>query len=290
MALTGTTAITTSTYATILADTIIQEMRPAQFMRPHFRQGTPGASLSFDFQIFDSSTQVNFLSGTNQTTAATQGVAPTPVAVTTTKQTATASVRVIDVEIPDLAQAVSTLDVRAEASAMLQRIMLHKWEIDATANLANFSNTTTAASSQLSYDDVLAAIAALEQRDAATGYVGGFHPKQLADVRTDIAGRTGTIFAKESGPNDFQGHYRETWEPIAGVPMFASTTVSSAAGNFQGAVFTDQEALGYLELWGLKVEPWRDPRALETFVVVSMAYGSVEIDDLRGQTVLSSTS
>jgi hypothetical protein len=282
-----TTTFSTSIYTTILADSIIHELRPAMFMRPHFRMGRPGDSRSYDFQIFDS-TGGNFV-GPSNIESYTEATAFTSRAVTTSAVRVTASVKGTMADINDLVQAVSTLDVRAEVSAMLSRVLAHKWEQDATANLANFSNTTTAASGQLSYDDVLAAIAALEQRDATTAYVGGFHPKQLADVRADIAGRTGEVFGKPSVP-DLQGHYRAEWGSIAGVPLYASTTVPSSGGNYQGAIFTDQEALGYLEIWGPKVEPWRDARALLWYVIVSQCYGSVEIDDVRGQTVLSSTS
>lgn len=282
-----TTSFTSSIYTTILADTIIKELRPAQFMRPTFRMGRPGSSRSYDFQIFDSS-GANFVA-TSNIESYTEASAFTSRAVTTTSARATAAVKGTMADINDLVQAVSTLDVRAEVSAMLSRVLANKWEVDATANFGSFTNTTTAAASQLSYDDVLAAIAALEQRDATTSYVGGFHPKQLADVRSDIAGRTGEIFGKPGIP-DLQGHYRESWGAIAGVPLYASTAVGSSAGNYQGAVYTNQEALGYLEIWGPKVEPWRDARALLWYVIVSQCYGSVIIDQVRGQQLQSSTS
>ncbi len=282
-----TTTFATSIYTTILADSIIHELRPAMFMRPHFRMGRAGDSRSYDFQLFDSSGS-NFLATTVEESY-TEATAFTSRAVTTSVARVTAGVVGTMADINDLVQAVSTLDVRAEVSAMLSRVLANKWEADATANLANFSNTTTAAGSQLSYDDVLSAIGALEQRDVTATYVGGFHPKQLADLRADIAGRTGEVFGKPGVP-DLQGHYRAEWGSVAGVPLFASTTVASASGNYEGAIFADQEALGYLEIWGPKVEPWRDARALLWYVITSQCYGSVEIDDLRGQTVLSSTT
>lgn len=291
MAVVNTTSVTEAIYTTILADALVQELRPAQFMRPHFRMGRfTGDSKAFDFLIVDPSTTNSpiLLYSNTETTVGEDGTtAFTTRDFQTDKARATVAVIGTNALVGDFTKAVTSVDVQAEITGALSRTLSHKWEFDACANLANFSNTTTAASSQLSYDDLLAAVAALEQRDVTAAYVFGGHPKQMADLRADLAGRTGEIFGKPG--NDLQGHYRENWGSLVGVPLFASTVVGSSAGNYQGAVFASGEALGYLEAWGPKIEIWRD-KTLATYIIGSMCYGSCEIFDARGQTVLSSTS
>lgn len=291
MATTTTTSVTEAIYTTILADALIHELRPAQIMRPYFRMGRfTGDSPSFDFLTIDPSTTNSpiLLYSNTETGVGTDGTTSF-----TTREFQTGSARVtaavvgMSALVGDFTKAVTSVDIQAEITGALSRTLAHKWEFDACANLANFSNTTTASGGQLSYDDLLAAISALEQRDVTAAYVFAGHPKQMADLRSDLAGREGEIFGKPG--NDLQGHYRENWGSLVGVPMFASTVVGSSAGNYQGAVFASGEALGYLEAWGPKIELWRD-KTLATYIIGSMAYGSCEIFDARGQTVLSSTS
>lgn len=295
MAVAGTTTTTSATeaiYATILEDGILHELRPAMFMRPFFRNASSsGDSLSHDFLLIDPSTANSpaLATANTETTVGVDGTAFTVRELQTDKARVTAGPVGIMGAVADLTKAVTSIDVKAEITGALSRTMAHKWEVDATANLANFSNTTTAAGGQLTADDILSAIAALEQRDVTGRLVGGFHPKQLADVRADITGRTGVVWGKE-GVNTMQGSYRESWGELFGVPLYASTTVSSSGGNYQGAIFAANEALGYLEIWGPKVEIWRDGRALLDYIITSMVYGMVEISDTRGQTVLSSTT
>lgn len=290
---TTSTAFDTSIYTTILADSIIHELRPAQFMRPTFRMGRAGDSKSFDFQLFDSKPNIVLDETDIEDMTGEEGQSFTLREIDSDASRVTAAVFGTMAAVTDLAQAVSTLDVRAEVSGVLSRTLAEKWETDATANLAGFSNTTQpsgGATDPLDYDTILAAIAALEQRDVTTEYVGGFHPQSLGEVRADLASRNFSgIWARDNGPDDYQEHARENWPAIAGVAMHASSTVSDNGTQFQGAVYANQEALGYLEIWGPKVEPWRDPRSLLTYVIVSQCYGSTEIDDVRGQTVLSGT-
>lgn len=287
-ATTGATIVSSFTetvYTTILEDSILRELRPAMFMRPHFRMGRAGDSLSFDFLLLDD------FAPTNIETSKTETEAFTNVEVTTGNARVTAALAGTMASVGDIVKTVSNQDVLAEVSGTLARAYAEKWETTATALLASFtgaSQTITAAASKLSYDDLLAAIAYLEQADVTAPLVGGFHPKQLADLRSDIAGRTGEVFGKAG--NDLQSHYRDAWGSLVGVPLYASTTVSSSGGNYQGAVFASGEALGYLEIWGLKTELWRDGKSLQTYVIVNGCYGMGEVSDARGVTVLSTTS
>jgi hypothetical protein len=291
---TTTTTVTESIYAAVLEREVQQELRPAQFMRGAFRNGDlEGRSMTFNFRLIDSTSDLATLSNLQASAAPSTslGVDGTTAfnywALTTAKASATVAVVGTSALVGDVTAAVTVEDVRAEITGVLTRSLAAKWETDACANLANFSNTTTAAASQLTAEDIMNGVAALEQRDVTAGYVGGFHPKQLADVRANIAGLTGEVWGKDS--NDLQGHYRDDWGTFYGVTLHASTVVASSGGNYEGAIFAEGQALGYVELWGPKIETWRD-KNLSTYTIGSMVYGSCEIDDVRGQTILSSTS
>lgn len=291
---TTTTTVTDSIYAKVLARDVIQELRPATFMRGYMRTGDlKGESMSYDFRLIDPASDLATLSNLQASAApsVTLGVDGTTAfnywALTTTKATATVAVVGTSALVGDVTAAVTVEDVRAEITGVLSRSLAAKWETDACANLANFSNTTTALASQLSAEDFMNALSALEQRDVTAGYVGGFHPKQLADLRQSIAGLTGEVWGKDG--NDLQGHYRDDWGTLFGVTLKASTVVASSGGNYQGAIFADNEAIGYVELWGPKIETWRD-KNLSTYTIGSMVYASCEVSDVRGQTILSSTA
>jgi hypothetical protein len=289
---TTTTSVEEAIYAVMLADALIEELRPAEFMRSHMRMAPfPGTSDSHRFLLVDQSTTNNVLtnaSATLDTNVGTDGTAFTVREFETVGQTAVATVKGTNVAVADFTKAITGVDVESEIVSFLRRTLAHQFEYSMCANLANFSNTTTAAAGALAVEDLLSAIAGLEQRDVTAGKVGGFHPKQLGDLRADITGRTGEVWGKPG--NDLQGTYREAWGSLFGVPLYASTVVGSSGGNYQGAIFAENEALGLIEAWSPKIEIWRDGRALLDYVVASDAYGSCEIDDLRGQTILSSTT
>lgn len=296
MAVAGTTTTTTtsaSIYAEILEEGLLHELRPAMFMRPLFKHApsTAGESLSYAFGLVDPdgvTASPALAVGSVETGVGIDGTAFTVRQFSTLQATATVGNKGIMAAVGDVTKAVTVVDIQSEITGALVRTMLNKWEVDATANLANFSNTTPASAGGLTYDDFIAAMAALEQRDVTAELAFGGHPKQLADVRSDMANRVGSVFVNNGNP--LQGHYREAWGPIAGIETFASTAVASSGGNYEGAVFAVGEALGYLELWDAKVEVWRDGRALLDYIIVNSEYGSVEISDTRGQTVLSSTT
>lgn len=277
-----TTSLIETIYTTSIGSNLLRELRPAMFMRPFFRQaGALNNTLSHDYLLLD-----GFLATSIETNKIESEVF-TAVEQTTSNARVTAALAGTMSVTGDVVRAVSVIDVMSEVAGNIQRAFAQKWETAATANLANFSNTTTAAAGQLSVYDVLAAIAALEQRDVTAEYVFGGHTKQLADLRQEQVGLTGVVWYNQ--PNQV-GHYRDNWGELFGTPMYASTAVSSSGGNYQGAVFASGEALGYAELWAPKVELWRDARSLITYTVLSSVFGSCEVSDTRGQTVLSSTT
>lgn len=280
---TTTTSVTETIYTTIITDRLLREIRPLNVCRPFFRMGEAGASLSYDFTLLDDLAPSNVESPAEAADLTNR-------AVTTASVRATATVKAIMASVTDLAQKVSIIDVLPEVQGILGRTMAEKYETDLAANLANFSNVSDAGAT-LDVATFLAAIAALEQRDITQSLVSVVHPKQQGQVRSDIQSKTTQYWGNSAGPSDFLDRYADNGYvgSLFGVPIYQTSLVptSDAAANRAGAMFVPGEALGLLELWAVKAEMERDASKLLTEVVLSMAYGTVEIDDVRGQTIKS---
>lgn len=276
-----TTAVTETVYTTIITDRLLRELRPMRVMEPLFRRAETGASLSYDFLKLDT------LAASNVETPAEAGdltIRP----VTTDSVRVTATVKGILAAVTDLAQKVSLIDVLPEVEGILSRTMAEKFETDLAANLANFS-TVSDAGATMDTATFLAAIAAIEQRDITNGLVAVLHPKQVGQVRSDIQAKTTAFWGKAEAPS-FQKYNQEAYVgSLFGVGIWQTSVVptSDTAANRAGAIFVPGEALGLLELWPVRVEMERDASKLLTEVVVTMAYGSGEISDTRGQTLKS---
>jgi hypothetical protein len=282
---TTTTSVTETIYTTIITDRILRELRPLSVMRPFFRTATPGNSLSYDFTKLDDMAITNV-----ETPAEAQDL--TNREVTTDKVRVTASVKAIMASVTDLAQRVSLLDVMSEVQGVLARTMAEKWEVDAAANLANFSNVTTAAAT-LTVSDIQKAIAALEQRDVTQSLVTVLHPKQAGELRADLIAQSGTYWSRSGAADSGLDRYHQVGlvGSLFGVPIYQTSVVptSDAGAKYAGAMFVGGEALGLLQLWDVKTELQRDASKLLTEIVLSNCYGFVEIDDVRGQTIKSNS-
>lgn len=280
---TTTTSVTETIYAAIITDRILREIRPLNVMRPFFRTAEPGKSLSYDF------TKLDDLAPTNVETPA-EAAELTNREVTTASVRVTASVKAIMASVTDLARQVSLLDVLPEVQGVLARTMAEKWETDAAANLANFSNVTDTGAS-MTVQGIMDAIAALEQRDITGPLVTVLHPKQASQIRSDLTSKTASYFSRENGADSGLDAYHPAGfvGSLFGVPIYQTSVVptADAGANRAGAMFVPNEALGLLELWTVRTELQRDASKLLTEIVLSACNGTVEIDDVRGQTLKS---
>lgn len=262
---------------------ILPEIRPSMTSREFLRWGSKGKSKAFSFSLLDDITLAD---------AATEGTDYTTVTdITTTKQTATASEVAKMTTVSDVLIEVSLLDAMATAGGILTRAVGEKWETDVAAIADNFGSTTTAAST-LTPQDLLAAISAIEQRDAATGnLVAYLHPKQVGELRAEISQTTAPVTAKQSGIT-MGPMTSELGSPVVntlfGVRIYSTSLVASGAGLRQGSVFVAGQALGAYELWGPRLETERRATLRGFYVISTADYGVVGVDVTnRGQMLKS---
>jgi hypothetical protein len=265
---------------------ILNEIRPQNVMRPFFRVAPASNTLVYDFPKQDDVAPTSVSALTEATDLATN------TALNTSKASVTASMVGIKATITDLLVRISLIDAMPHFQGVLSRTMLEKVETDYCANLANFSNVTTATST-LTLSDILSAISSLEQRDITGRLVAVLHPKPMGELRKDASTQTAVFWSGGNGGANSLVNYQQGGFVVNlfGVDLFQTSVVptSDAGAKRAGAMFIPNEALGLYELWAAKVGIQRDESLLAAEVVLSACYGTTEIDDTRGQTIKSNS-
>jgi hypothetical protein len=263
---------------------ILDELRPSMTSRNFLRWAPDGPSTAHSFSL---------LGDPGPSGAMTEGTDFTSVTdITTSKNTVTASEVGILSTVSDVLIKVSLLDAVSTTSATLTRSTLEKWETDVAAIADNFSSVTTAAST-LTPSDLLAAISAIEQRDASTGQLVAYlHPKQTGELRQEIAATTALRTAAESGvplravsaETNGRGYFGNLFD----VDIYQTSLVASSSSLRQGSVFVSGQCIGAKELWGPRIETERRASLRGFYVVSSACYGvgNVEVTN-RGQMLKS---
>lgn len=269
---------------------ILPEIKAAVTSRNFLRWAPAGNSTAHSFSLLgDPGTSAALTEGTLYQTVTD---------ITTSKQTATASEVGLMSTVSDVLIKVSLLDAIATVSAVLTRATLVKWETDLSA-IVSFSSSTTAAST-MTTSDLLAAISAIEQRDAATGpLVAYLHPKQTGELREGVASTTALVTAREGGfdggsesvpmgPVTGEGSNRGYFGNLYDVDIFQTSLVASSSGLRQGGVFVSGQSLGAKEIWGPRIETERRAALRGFYVVSSACYGLVGVETVnRGQMLKS---
>ena len=280
-----TTTMNDTFVAALFEARILPELRPSiTGSRSFIRWGPTGNSNAFTFSLLsDPGVSTGFTEGTDYTSVTE---------ITTSPATATASEVGLMTTVSDVLIKVSLIDAVNTVAGSLTRSTLEKWETDVAGVADGFSSTTTAAST-LTSQDLLAAISAIEQRDAATGrLVGYLHPKQTGELRSDISATTALKTAAESGvpmgavtgETNGRGYFGNLFD----VDIYQTSLVASSAGLRQGSVFVSGQCIGGYEIWGPRIETERRASLRGFYVVSSACYGVAAVETTnRGQMLKS---
>ena len=263
---------------------ILPELRPSVTGRGFIWWGPTGNSTAFSFTTLgDAGPSGAFTEGTDYTTVTD---------ITTGVATATASEVGLMTTVSDVLMKVSLADAVSVCSATLTRSTLEKWETDLAGVADGFSSATTAAST-LTADDLLRAVSAIEQRDAATGQLVFYgHPKQAGELRQDIASTTALKTAAEggvpmgavTGETNGRGFFGNLFD----VDLYQTSLVASSSSLRQGSVFVSGQCIGGYELWGPRIETERKASLRGVYVVSSADYGLAAVETTnRGQMLRS---
>ena len=212
-------------------------------------------------------------------------------AFNTTSKTITAAEVGVMVELTDLAAESATDDVAAAIGRQIGGAMAEKVDTDLATNFANFSNAINKAGAAITVEDIFKAAATLRANKANQngGFVAVLHPYQTYDLKAQLTNNGATMshalsdVGNQALLDGFVGR-------IAGVDIFESTVISGdSAGAFAGAVMT-QDALGYMVKRSMRIETERNASKRSLEIVGSMAYGTAELFDQYGVTILSDST
>lgn len=216
-----------------------------------------------------------------------------PTAISTGGVTITVGEVGVSTTISDVLQEDDIINGTSPYGAQLGKAVADKEDADIAALLSGFSNATGDTTNGLSVEDVIAAIRALEARDAMGEKYGVMHPTQFWQLGYDVmVTKTSPMFAGDS-PQDtrwgLQGAYKGEF---FGVPFFATTNVPTNTRTnevYDGGIFSRQ-ALGFLGQREPRVEFDRDASFRLTEIVVTARYGVGELVDSYGQVLYSRTT
>lgn len=277
-----TTNMNDTFVAALFQAEILPELRPSVTGRNFIWWGPTGNSTAFSFTTLgDPGVGTAFTEGTDYTSVTD---------ITTGVATATASEVGLMTTVSDVLMKVSLADAVSVCSGTLTRSTLEKWETDLAGVADGFSSSTTAAST-LTVDDLLVAVSAIEQRDAATGpLVGYLHPKQTGELRRDVAATTAIVTAREGapGPITAETNGRGFYDNVFGVDIYQTSLVAASGSLRQGSVFVSGQCIGGYELWGPRIETERRATLRGLYVVSSACYGLAAVETTsRGQMLKS---
>ena len=215
----------------------------------------------------------------NNTTLSTDGV------------TLTAAENGVRVDITDMVLNFAGGDMTAYARQCGLAIA-DKWDTDLCALSSGFSTAVGSTGVELTLDILHTAIYQLEAAKAPKGYAFVLHPRQVLDVRTLIAGASGstaTFFANPNNATDVSVKQGAMVGAFMGVPIYqdANIPTANAAADYLGMLISVGAAIGEVVGYEAKVEFQRDASLRATEINAVACYGVGEVVDTYGVGILS---
>lgn len=233
--LADTGVLTTAFNPSLLESDALREVRPALTSRTFIRFLKGGAT---------NVAALNKWGDTGEAATTTDGLDFANTAVSDTSATVTATIRGQTVAATDFLVAISAHEILGDISAMARDACLENFEDDVAALMNDGTNDTVAAGA-LTPSDFLAAVSALEQADMPGPYHGYIHPQQAGELRNVFVTSGASYYTNDKAkdlvrPFEDQGYFGSVFN----VPVWVTSSVDSAAGNLEGAVFVSQRFIG----------------------------------------------
>ena len=279
-----TTSTTLAALFTTIQQTALFTMQEKAFMRPLVRNynlvGQPGKAAHVG--IYPTLATSNIVSG--------EGTDATNTEITAVEKTFTATEKAVLATLTDTARDSTADDSAAAIGRILGETLAKKIDEDISALFTGFSTAVGGGSgTELTPDDILAAVATLRNSSVTGPYVGVFHPFQTYNLRKVLANAGASTIPSLSdlGNEVLNAGYIGR---IFGVDIYESAVVTgTSAGAFVGAVM-HPDALAFCLKKDLTIETQRDASLRATEIVGSMTYAVGELFDLHGVKIITETS
>jgi N4-gp56 family major capsid protein len=277
---TTTTTYDDVSYAAIITDEVLDALMAAVVTPPLLDQ----------YDIMNSASKSVKIPKADKFTAASvaEGVELANTALTSTSVTITAAEIGIQATVTDVLEVSDIPAAHGARLRQLGRALGDKLDIDICALLSGFSTSVGSTGVDLSLANVLDAIYNLEVNDAAGlgGLVAVLHPRQTADIRTELEADQAVIYTSKSD-SDLSKASAGWFGNWFGIDFYQSTNVATAnaGADRAGGLFVRDYALGMVQKWTAKVEVMRWA-PIRGFVLVAHAmYGVGEVEDAAGAVV-----
>jgi N4-gp56 family major capsid protein len=279
---TTTTTYDDVSYAAIITDEVLDALMAAVVTPPLLDQ----------YDIMNSASKSVKIPKADKFTAASvaEGVELANTALTSTSVTITAAEIGIQATVTDVLEVSDIPAAHGARLRQLGRALGDKLDIDICALLSGFSTSVGSTGVDLSLANVLDAIYNLEVNDAAGlgGLVAVLHPRQTADIRTELEADQAVIYTSKSD-SDLSKASAGWFGNWFGIDFYQSTNVATAnaGADRAGGLFVRDYALGMVQKWTAKVEVMRWA-PIRGFVLVAHAmYGVGEVEDAAGVAVVT---
>lgn len=283
----ATNPTTTSTfddvsYSAIITDEVLDALMATVVTPP----------LLDNYDIMGSASKAVKIPKADKFTAAalTEGTETANTALTSTSVTITAAEIGIQATITDVLEVSDIPAAHGARLRQLGRALADKLDVDICALLSGFSTTVGATTVDITLSVLLDAIYNLEVNDAASlgALVGVLHPRQTADLRTELEADAAVIYEGKSDSTlaKAQAGYFGSW---FGIDVYQSTNVATATAGADraGGIFVRDHALGMVQKWTAKVEAMRWAPIRGWVLVATAMYGVGEVEDLAGVKVVT---
>jgi len=158
-------------------------------------------------------------------------------------------------------------------AAELGKALANKIDADLLASASSFTNSVGTSGIDMTEDNFLSAIYALELGNGKGPFVAVLHPYQVSNLRRAIAASTGAVWGGPSTPAADLG----SLGTLYGVDIVQSTNCASVNVNADrmGVMMPlgNQSGLAYVLKTGAKTEFQRDASLRATEIVVTAVYG-----------------
>lgn len=217
--------------------------------------------------------------------ALTEGTEVTNTALTSASVTITAAEIGIQATITDVLEVSDIPAAHGARLRQLGRALGDKLDVDICALFDGFSTAVGATTVNITLANLLDAIYNLEVNDAAGlgSLVGVLHPRQTADLRTELEADAGSLYVGKSDGSisKAMNGYFGSW---FGIDIFQSTNVPTAntSADRAGGIFVRDYALGMATKWAAKVETMRWAPIRGVVLVATAMYGVGEVEDSAG--------
>lgn len=189
-----------------------------------------------------------------------------------------------------LAAAMVNLD---DYATQLGRALAQKIEIDLAAEFADFTTSVGTTTADLTAAQFLSAIYNFENKNILSRGepIAFLHPIQVADLRTNLASLTGTLYGGGNMAAESAGGLFGVGAAfdLFGVEIFTSTNCASVNtdADRQGAMFPRDNSICFSGLWAARVDVEYDASLRGWELVATSAYGDENIDPAAGIKIIS---